>query len=410
MNVFEIFLGVMTSLGGFVDIGEMVFTGQAGARFGYATLWAVALGTGGIIVYTEMAGRIAATRREAVFDLVRDRLPRPLSRITLVASTAVNVITCAAEIGGMAMVIRLLRDVDYHTAVLLATLMMVVVIAALPFRWIERFFGLLGLGMIVFAVAALRVVPDWGEVLRGFVPQSAPLRGPDGAVYLYFVVGIFSSVMMAYEVYFYASGAIEDHWSRKSVPLNAIVAGFGSALGALLAIALVLLGRNLFQPRGISPEFIDTMAMAAAAPLGRTGLIVGLLGMFFAIAGAAAETALAGAYNFAQYFELPWGRAKSLRAAPRFNLAWLAMLGGAMLIILSGADPLNLVEYSVIFSAVVLPLTYWSILKVAGSTQSMKEYANPRVLQALGWVYLALVTIAALAGVPLMIVTHAGQG
>jgi manganese transport protein len=410
MSVFEIFLGVMTSLGGFVDIGEAVFTGQAGARFGYATLWVVALGTIGIALYTEMAGRIAAVQRKAVFDLVREQLDRPLSRVTLVASTAVNVITCAAEIGGMAMIIRLLEHIEYHTAVLIATLLLVIVLATLPFRWIERFFGLLGLGMLTFGVAAVRLTPDWRPVLAAFVPHIPPLPADQRLVFLYFVVGIFSSVMMAYEVYFYASGAIEDHWSRKSLPMNVIIAGAGSALGSLLAIALVLLGRSVFQPAGITPDFIDTMAMAAAGPFGRTGLVLGLLGMFFAIAGAAAETSLAGAYNYAQYFELPWGRAKSLKAAPRFNLAWLAMIAGAMLIILTGVDPLNLVEYSVIFSAVLLPLTYWSILKVAGSRQSMREHANSRPVQIAGWIFLVLVTIAALAGVPLMIVTHAGQG
>jgi Mn2+ and Fe2+ transporters of the NRAMP family len=55
-------LGIMTALGGFVDLGQIVFTMQAGSLFGYQLLWAVVLGTVAIIVYMEMCGRVAVSR------------------------------------------------------------------------------------------------------------------------------------------------------------------------------------------------------------------------------------------------------------------------------------------------------------------------------------------------------------
>src|SRR3954452_20177944 len=67
-------LGIMTALGGFVDFGQIVFTMQAGALFGYALLWAIVLGTAAIIVYMEMCGRVAVVAREPVFSVVRDCL------------------------------------------------------------------------------------------------------------------------------------------------------------------------------------------------------------------------------------------------------------------------------------------------------------------------------------------------
>ena len=74
MNVAEIFLGIMTALGGFVDIGELVFTLQGGARFGFRLLWVVVLGTIGIILFGEMSGRIAAVVKRPTFELIRERL------------------------------------------------------------------------------------------------------------------------------------------------------------------------------------------------------------------------------------------------------------------------------------------------------------------------------------------------
>src|SRR5215813_11995703 len=101
-------LGIMTALGGFVDLGQIVFTMQAGALFGYGLMWAVALGTIAIIVYMEMCGRIAVVAKEPVFAVVRTRLGLPLGLLTLIASNLLNVITCAAELGGVVIVLRLL--------------------------------------------------------------------------------------------------------------------------------------------------------------------------------------------------------------------------------------------------------------------------------------------------------------
>jgi hypothetical protein len=73
---FQIALGVIAALGGFVDIGELVFNSQAGSLFGYRTLWAVPVGVIGITVFAELSGRVAIATKKANFDLVRDRYPR----------------------------------------------------------------------------------------------------------------------------------------------------------------------------------------------------------------------------------------------------------------------------------------------------------------------------------------------
>src|ERR671937_483270 len=98
----EIFLGILTAMGGFVEVGELVFTVNAGARFRF--LWVVALGTVGIIAFCEMAGRIAAVKEQPVFNLIRERAGFSAGLVTLAAANAVNILTWAAEIGGVAIV------------------------------------------------------------------------------------------------------------------------------------------------------------------------------------------------------------------------------------------------------------------------------------------------------------------
>jgi manganese transport protein len=99
-KILGITLGIMTALGGFVDLGQIVFTTQAGALFGYQLMWAIALGTAAIIIYMEMCGRVAVVAKEPVFAVVHTRLGKKLGLAALISSNLLNLITCAAEIGG----------------------------------------------------------------------------------------------------------------------------------------------------------------------------------------------------------------------------------------------------------------------------------------------------------------------
>src|SRR4051812_32814230 len=187
-------LGIMTALGGFVDLGQIVFTTQAGALFGYQLMWAILLGTAAIIIYMEMCGRIAVVAKEPVFAVVRTRLGFPLGLATLIASNLLNLITCAAELGGIAILLRLLTGWPEKLALLAAALALLAIVLLAQFQWIERTFGLAGLLMIVFAVSAVTLHPDWNQLARGFLPTLPADDTKRILLYAYFAVGIFSAM------------------------------------------------------------------------------------------------------------------------------------------------------------------------------------------------------------------------
>src|ERR1051325_3644735 len=147
-GVLELFLGILSAMGGFVDIGELVFTLDGGAKFGYSLLWVALVGTLGIIVFSEIAWRIAAVTHSSIFDVVRQHVGVSAGLGTLAAAILVNVITCAAEIGGVAMVLQLLIGWRYRLLIVVALALLLASSLLLRFEWIERTFGLLGLFML----------------------------------------------------------------------------------------------------------------------------------------------------------------------------------------------------------------------------------------------------------------------
>ena len=80
----------------------------------------------------------------------------------------------------------------------------------------------------------------------------------------------------------------------------------------------------------------------------------------------------------------------------------------AVAILATGVDPILVTEYSVVFSAVALPLTYLPILIIANDREYMGDEVNGRAMNFVGQVYLVIILAAAIAAIPLLIVTGAG--
>jgi len=228
--------------------------------------------------------------------------------------------------------------------------------------------------------------------------------------FAYFIVAILSAVLFPYETYFYSSGGIEEQWGPKDLGTNRVTSIVGMSLGSLLAISILANSAQLFGPANVGPEIPGSAALEVAIPFGRTGLLLALLGMLFAIAGAAVETCMANAYSVAQFFGWEWGRHRKPWEAPRFTVAWIAFFLISLALVLTGIDPMNLVEYAVLFSILVLPLTYLPLMLLANDKKYMGQYVNGRLAKSLGWLFFAIITAAATAAIPLYILTSGGQG
>ena len=403
--ILQIALGIIAAIGGFVDIGDLVFNTQAGATFGYDLVWAVPIGVVGIGIYAEMCGRVAAVTKRPVFDVIRMRMGLSIGLVVLVASLFVNLLTVAAEIGGVAIVLQLFFDAPFMLFALLGALGLVAIIWFTPFEGIERLFGYVGLTLFVFVAVALHEGPDWHEFGRGLVPDAK-----SSSLYWYFVIGLISAALMPYEVYFYSSGGVEEGWTPSDLLVNRLNAVIGYGIGGLLSLGLMVASAQLFEPAGIEPDHLGTVALLGQLSYGETGLVIGLLGMLFAIGGAAVDACFAGAYSVAQFAGWEWGKYRRPSGAPRFTLAWLVFFALGLTILMTGIDPVELTEYSVVLSVVALPLTYFPILLIARDRTYMGEHVNGPIARVLGWLYFVVILVVAVAAIPLLLATNGGGG
>jgi manganese transport protein len=404
---FEIFLGILTAFGGFVDIGDLVANAETGARFGMSLAWVVVIGVIGIVLFAEMSGRVAAISGRPVFDVIRERLGARVALADLVASFLINFLTLAAEIGGLALVLQLATDLNYLLWVPLAAVAVWIVIWKLSFSLMEKIFGITGLLLVVTAVALWQLDPDWGRLLSDAAHPGPPAT-ESWPTYLFFAVALLGAAMTPYEVFFFSSGAVEEHWTRRDLMVNRANVYLGFPLGGLLSLAIMAGAAVVMKPRGISADHLSQMALPVAVGLGKVGLAILYVGMFAAIFSAALETALSAGYTVAQYLGWQWGKYVRPHEASRFHLVVLVSIVASLGLVMTTIDPIKVTEYSIVLSAAALPLTYFPILVVANDPQYVGEYVNSRLTNVVGFAYLVLLLIVSIATIPLMIWTRAG--
>ncbi|WDZ82761.1 NRAMP family divalent metal transporter [Micromonospora cathayae] len=407
-RLFAVTLGVLSAIGGFVDIGDIVSASQAGSRFGLAHTWVLLVGVVGICVYAEMAGRVTAISNRPVFDLVRERLGPRVAMLNLVSSYLVTLLTLAAEIGGVALALHLLSGAPYLLWAPLVALLLWLALWRVRFESLERIFGFAGLALVVLLLAALDLVPDAGGLAREAVTTGLPAT-ETWPTYWYFAVAIFASAMTPYEMFFFSSGGVEERWGPQDLALARANVFFGFPLGGLLAFGLLAGAAVVFAPRGVAVDTVGQAVLPAGLAFGQVGLALAIIGVFAATFGAAMETSLSAGYTVAQYFGWSWGKYLRPRQAARFHTVLLVGILLAVAALFTTIDPVQLTEYMLILNAVILPLTYLPVLVVANDRGYLGDRVNGPLANTMGLIYLVVVVVAAVAAIPLLVVTGAGR-
>jgi Mn2+/Fe2+ NRAMP family transporter len=259
----------------------------------------------------------------------------------------------------------------------------------------------------VFAVALFLLKPDWGSLAGQALAPAVPAE-ETAPTYWYYAIALFGAAMTPYEVFFFSSGAVEEGWSVKDLVQSRINVLVGFPLGGVLSVAIAGCAAVVLLPAGIAVTSLSQVILPVAEGAGKLGLAFVLVGIVAATFGAALETTLSSGYTLAQFFGWSWGKFRRPAQAARFHLSMIICLFIGLAVLATGVDPVLVTEYSVVFSAIALPLTYLPILIVANDPQYMGPHVNGRPVNVLAMIYLVIILVASLAAIPLMIVTGAG--
>ena len=407
-KIFAVALGILTAIGGFLDIGDIVTNAVVGSRFGLSLAWVVVVGVIGICVFAQMSGRVAAVSGRATFEIIRERLGPRAASANLAASFLINLMTLTAEIGGIALALQLASSVHYLLWVPLAAVAVWLVIWRVRFTTMENVAGMVGLALIGFAVALFLLGPDWHALGQQVLHQGLP-DTEKATTYWFYAVALFGAAMTPYEVFFFSSGAVEEGWTTKDLAQSRMNVLVGFPLGGILSLSIAACAAVVLLPQAIAVTSLSQVVLPVVEGGGKLLLALIIVGVVAATFGAALETTLSAGYTLAQFNGWSWGKFRRPAQAARFHLTMIICVIVGIGVLLTGVDPIKVTELSVVFSAVALPLTYLPILIIANDPQYMGEHVNGSAMNILGTAYLVVIMVASLAAVPLLVITGAGS-
>jgi Mn2+/Fe2+ NRAMP family transporter len=384
--IFDLLLGVVTSVGGFVEVGSISTSAQAGAEFGFQLLWAVAVAGAILALLTEMSGRLAVMSRRTIAAAVRERFGIHFHVIPLGAEVILDLLLLTAELGGAAIAVQLLTGVGFQWWVLPIGLLVWTILWFSRFSVVEYGIGLLGLVTLSFVLAAWRLGPDAADVARSFVP-SLPTH--DGVRYAFLAISIVGATVSPYLLNFYSSGTIEEGVTQDELWVNAATAYGGNLFGSVVSMGVLVTAAMALQPLHVKVESFDQAALMFVPAYGRWA--VGLFAISLAIGclGAALEITLNMGYVLSQAFGWSWGANEPRASNARFSCAFTFIAIVASAIAVLGVDPLRLTMISVALTVVVMPLMVLPFLVLMNDTTFVKR----QTASAAGNVVLAVLTV-----------------
>jgi len=393
-------LGVVTSIAGFIEVGSLSTSAQAGAAFRFQLLWAVAIATICLIFLIEMSGRLAAVSKHTLAAAVRERFGIRYQSVPLTAEIVLDTLVLTAEIGGACVALHLLSGIDARWWAIPVAIAVWLLLWRGRFGMIENGVSMLGLVGLAFVAGVFLMRPDWGEVARGLVP-SRPSVGSDAAQYGYIAVSILGATISPYLLNFYSAGAIEDDWSEKDIMTNRLVATLGMGFGSVVSMGVLAMAALVLAPRGIRVDQYEQAALVLTQPFGKWGVPLFAATLFIGCYGAALEVALNLSYVLAQALGWNWGEDQKPKDDARFCMVYTAAVAIGGILIAAGVPPLKLTMLSMALTVLILPLVVFPFLGILNDPHYLRQHRNGRLSNLVVIAILAMGALLALVVIPL---------
>lgn len=358
----------------FIGPGTVTTCTKSGASAGYTLLWAMLFSTIATIVFQEMSARLGIVTKKGLGENIRDRIKNPVLKAIAVIFViiAIFVGNCAYETGNITGGIlgfkAVVPSVSTEVIVVVISILAVILLWSGNYKRIEKFLtGLVILMSVVFLVTAIASKPDWGAVIKGlFVPSF-------GENDLMTIVGLIGTTVVPYNLFLHASSSSERWTSgNKEDVINArIDTVISIGLGGLVSMAIIIAASaNLFGT-GIEVNNGADMALAVEPILGSWAKWFIAIGLLAAGFSSAITAPLAAA--FATTGAL--GMEKNMKSN-KFRAIWLVVIIiGAVIAIVLGASPTQLILVAQAANALILPLIAFFVIYCVNS-KSMGEFKN----------------------------------
>lgn len=370
----------------FIGPGTVTTCSLAGARYGFALLYALVFATVTTLLLQEMTGRLSLASGHDLGQALRS-FPRRQAARWAYAVLTLSAITfgCAAyeagNLTGGALGLEILTSLPHRVWVALISMAALLILGRKSYKLVERTLILLVFLMsIAFLATALLVRPSLSAVAGGLVPSL-----PSGSLIL--VLALVGTTVVPYNLFLH-SAAVKEKWTAraqlKDVKRDLKVS---IGLGGLISAAIVITSASAFFTHGKSIELGIHMAAQLKPLFGAAAQI--LFGLGFFAAGMSSAVTAPYAAAFASSGILGWDKGQD---SWRFRCVWAGIILIGLLVSLFGFNPISIIIFAQAANGVILPVAAVFLLVVLNNRAYMGDLCNNWKQNAIGIAITAVVS------------------
>lgn len=372
---------------------------QAGAAYGFSTLWTALITFPLMASIQEMCARIGLVTSHGLAGTIKRNYSKPVLYLMLVFSFPAIVMNIGADIAGMGAVGNLLFPSVHAIFFCIGfTLLLLVSIVYLPYQKIASVLKYLCLVLLVYLIVPFLSKQDWVAVLKAtFIPTIKFDKD-----FISILVAILGTTISPYLFFWQANMEAEDK-KQKHLMVNKRVidemkkdVDFGMLFSNVVMFFLILTTGSVLFNGGIHQ--IDTVEQAAQALKPLAGNFAYLL---FAVGvigtGFLAIPVLSGSlsYIFTETFGWKQGLDKKFHQAKAFYIIIAISLILGLALNYMGLSPIKALIYSAILYGLTAPILIVIILHISNNKKIMGKHTNGKISNFLGFAALALMSVAA---------------
>lgn len=376
---------------------------QAGAQFGYATLWTAVLTFPLMAAIQGMCARIGIVTSQGLTVNLKNHYPKSILYIMLLFSFPAITLNIGADIQGMGAVTHMMfPQIPSFICSIIFTIILMFIIIKYPYQKVAMILKWLCLSVLLYIIVPFMVKQDWPTVLKNtFLPNIQFNKD-----FLYILVAILGTTISPYLFFWQATMEAEDvAHSKKTVIVNKQImthmevdVNIGMFLSNVVMFFMILTTGSVLYKAGIHQ--IDTVDQAAKALEPLTGKFTYLIFTIGVIGtGLLAIPVLAGSqsYMLSETFGWEAGLDKKFPQAKAFYITIIISLLVGLCLDFIGISPIQALIYTAILYGITAPVLIAIVMHIGNNRKIMGTYTNSKLSNILGGITLLLMTVAAVA-------------
>lgn len=367
---------------------KMTITSKLGALYGVSLLWIVVLAIFFMFIFTSMAARIGIATDQSLLSTIKQKWG---NNAAIAVGLGVFLVCTSFQAGNSAGVGIAVAELTGTPVALWIVLLNLLGISLLFFRTFYSVLEKIMIFLIIvklfaFITTLIMVKPPLEPVLRGTFIPSFP-EGSAGLIIAFFASSV-SIVGACYQAYLVQERRRLSPGIRQTG--NDSFTGI-LLLGVMSAMVMICAGVVLHS-QGIQVNTATDMSKALEPMFGEYAAALFLIGLFGAAFSALIGNATLGGTLFADSL----GKGSNLNTAAVKKLIALVMVTGAVIALVFGKLPLQLIVFAQSITIFIVPFIGIAMFSIANDAKIMGNQKNSLFMKVSGIVGLAVVIILAL--------------